>query len=123
MATVFVNSNNDSSLRAAIDASNNRPGADIIRFSPSLKGKTINLTQGELAITDDLLIDGDIDNDGRPDITIDAQRESRIFNVDDGSFSSKKTVTLEGLTVTNGKAPARIFVNPGSEKERRDYYG
>ena len=48
-----------------------------ITFDGSLGDATLTLTEGELSITADvtLLIDGDIDDDGEIDITIDANDE------------------------------------------------
>ena len=45
------------SLRDAILDANANAGADVIDFAPKVKG-TIGLSSGELAITDDLIIDG-----------------------------------------------------------------
>ena len=110
MATFTVTNTNDSgagSLRQAIldanDISTN-PGADNITFADDLTGQTILLTGGELSITDDLTIDGDLDNDGIPDITIDGNQQSRIFNVDDGDTIANQNVTVEGLEITGGNA-------------------
>ena len=41
----------DGSLRAAIEQSNSKPGADVIRFQRGLQG-TIALTSGQLEVTD-----------------------------------------------------------------------
>ncbi|MGK7911177.1 MAG: choice-of-anchor Q domain-containing protein, partial [Synechococcus sp.] len=90
------------SLRKAIVDSNKTAGADKIEFDSSLSGKKINL-KSQLVISDGLTIDGDIDNDGTPDITVDAKQISRVFNVDDGKGRVEKKVTLEGLTITGGQ--------------------
>ena len=58
------------SLREAIAEANARPGIDLITFAPGLAGGTIRLTQGALVSTDSLIVTGDIDQDGTPDITI-----------------------------------------------------
>jgi subtilisin-like proprotein convertase family protein len=62
------------SLREAILATNNDPGTYTIRFDPSLAGSTISVTGagGSLpALTGGhVLIDGDTNGDGTPDITI-----------------------------------------------------
>src|SRR3990172_1595105 len=68
------------SLREAIFATNTVSGADTIDFAPSLTAggpATTLLTQGELAITDSLTINGP----GADLLTIDAQQQSRIFNI------------------------------------------
>ena len=46
------------SLREAISAANGMMDSDVIEFDSSLAGKTIQLTQGELQITDGLTISG-----------------------------------------------------------------
>ena len=70
MATLTVTNTNDSgagSLRQMIlDAA---PG-DTITFSAALSSGTIVLTGGQLAIAKDLIIDGDLNDDDEPDITI-----------------------------------------------------
>ena len=92
------------SLREAIVASNTNAAAgdaaagngdgDIIRFSPSLAGLTIQLTGSELEISNDLRIQG-----GSNNVTIDAQSQSRIFNID-----SSELVTIGGISLTGGLA-------------------
>ena len=92
------------SLREAIVASNSNTAngdasagsadGDVIRFSPSLAGLTIQLTGGELEISDDLRIQG-----GSRNITIDALGNSRIFNVD-----STEQVSIGRMTLTGGLA-------------------
>jgi hypothetical protein len=102
------------SLREALFATNLVGGADTIEFAASLTSggpATITLTQGELAITDALTINGP----GANLLTIDASGNdptpddnffdgSRIFNVDDGNFSAKINVSISGLTLTGGDA-------------------
>ena len=86
------------SLREAIFAANTVPGADTIQFSPSLTSggpAKILLTGGELAITDALTIDGP----GADLLTIDAQQQSRIFDITAKSGVYK----IVGLTLTGGK--------------------
>jgi subtilisin-like proprotein convertase family protein len=61
------------SLREAIEATNHDPGIYTIRFAPALAGKSIDVSDGFglLPLTGGgLLIDGDIDGDGQPDVTI-----------------------------------------------------
>jgi CSLREA domain-containing protein len=53
------------SLREAVEAANARAGADTIGFADGLRGGTLVLEQGTLAVTDDLTIDGDPDDGGR----------------------------------------------------------
>jgi len=101
------------SLREAIFATNTVPGPDTIEFDASLTAggsATILLTQGELAITDSLTINGP----GAEWLTIDASGNdlyprsigdgSRIFNVDDDNSSMSIDVAIRGLTLTGGDA-------------------
>ena len=68
-------------------------GADEIVFAAGLTG-TINLTLGQLEITEDLTITGL----GPAHTIIDAQQNSRIFDI----TNTVGDVTLEGLTLRNG---------------------
>jgi predicted outer membrane repeat protein len=98
------------SLREAIFAANIVPGADTIEFDPSLAGKTILLTQGQLTITDGLTISGL----GADKLTIDASGSdptpdtkngdgTRVFNVE-RSVAGDFDVAIRGLTLTGGDA-------------------
>jgi len=85
------------SLREAIFATNLVGGTDTIDFAPALIENgpaTILLTMGELAITDDISILGL----GPELLTIDAQRESRIFNI----TATTGDYLVSGLTLTRG---------------------
>ena len=79
---------------------------DTITFSPLLLAHTIQLTNGECSITDDLFIDG-----GTLGITLDAQNQSRIFQMDSG-----QTVKLANLNLIHGSSNANggALVNLGS---------
>ncbi|MEM7530143.1 MAG: hypothetical protein AAF416_21240, partial [Pseudomonadota bacterium] len=115
MATFIVTSVDDEtdddtslSLREALALANADPGADLITFADELSGSTLTLTMGQLEIDGDLIIDGDLDDDATPDITLVADSASRVFDVLSGA------VTLDGLTITGGdptSAPQGIF-NP-----------
>ena len=99
-ATLTVANTNDSgfgSLRQAILDAN---AGDTITFAPALSGQTITLTPGPLNITKDLTINGDLNNDGAPDITVSGHNASRVFKI-----YNSATVTLEGLTITGGNSP------------------
>ena len=59
------------SLREAIEATNNDPGSYAIAFSPTLSGTTITLGQYLPPLTGGgVSIEGDIDGDGTPDVTL-----------------------------------------------------
>ncbi|MEB0243777.1 DUF4347 domain-containing protein, partial [Pseudomonas sp. 5C2] len=66
---------------------------DIITFDT---GRTIQLS-AELLISKNITIDGDLNNDGVADVTLDGQYKSRVIEVTTGA-----TVTLDGLIVTKG---------------------
>jgi hypothetical protein len=72
------------------------PNGETITFASNLQG-TINLTQGQLTINRSVTIDGT----GADRLTINANGNSRLFNVDDNS-STELEVTIAGLTVTGG---------------------
>ncbi|MBQ9874353.1 MAG: hypothetical protein IJM30_07805 [Thermoguttaceae bacterium] len=82
-------------LRYALAAA--APG-NTIKFSSSLKGKTITIANGELLVDKAITIDASaIWDDGTPGITIDAGQNSRVFNI-------TADANLVGLTITGGKA-------------------
>ena len=67
---------------------------DTITFNA---GMSITLTTGQLSIAKNLTIDGDLDNDGTADVTVNGNAASRVLDITSG------TVVLDGLTITNGK--------------------
>jgi gliding motility-associated-like protein len=75
------------------EALNWAQAGDQITFST---GMTISLASGELVISKGITIDGDLNNDGVPDVTIDAGYHSRVIDVTSG------VVTLDGLTIQHG---------------------
>ncbi len=104
------------SLREAVFATNTVPGADTIDFAASLTSggpATILLTQGELAITDSLTINGPganlltfdaSGNDPTPDVNnVDG---SRVFVIDDGNSANVLDVSISGLSLTGGDGGA-----------------
>ncbi len=132
-ATITVDSTADNvtvdgscTLREAIEAANTDTGADCtagsgadtINFDNSLSGSTVTLGGTELSITDSLSIDGDLNDDGAPDIEINANDSSRVININPASNSVD--VTLEGLTISGGNstsegAGVRSQFNYGSD--------
>ncbi|CAN7261538.1 choice-of-anchor Q domain-containing protein [Rhizobium sp. LjRoot254] len=85
------------SLREAVALANADSLPDNITFAAGVSGGTIVLSS-ELAITDDLTIDGDIDGDNEADITISGNDASRIVNI----TGATTDVALKSLTLTNG---------------------
>ena len=86
------------SLREAIGLANANTDADTINFAATVAGGLITLSGSELALTQDLTIEGDIDGDGKSDITISGNQASRIFN----ASGSSSQIYLRGLTLTQG---------------------
>jgi hypothetical protein len=68
---------------------------DQILFHHSLRGQTITLTSGELALTQSL----DIEGLGADQLAVSGNHHSRVFSISGGA-----TVTIGGLTITDGLA-------------------
>ncbi|MGG7555722.1 Ig-like domain-containing protein [Pseudomonas sp. ES3] len=93
LATWTATNNADTgvgSLRAALASAQN---GDIVTFST---GMTVQLTS-ELLINKSVYVDGDLNNDGVADVTLDGQYKTRVIEVSSGS-----AVTLDGLVITRG---------------------
>ena len=86
------------SLREAVALANASTEADTINFAPALEGQTLVLTGGELRISRDLAIDGDLNNDGT-EVTVDGGFNSRLLNIADAT-----AVSLTDLTLINGRS-------------------
>lgn len=94
---VNTNDSGEGSLREAIEQANASEGADSITFAATLSGQSIVLNN-QLRITDDLTITGL----GADQLTIDANHNSRIFDIYDGSHIANIYVEISGLTLANG---------------------
>ncbi|MDF2235354.1 choice-of-anchor Q domain-containing protein [Albimonas sp. CAU 1670] len=98
-------------LREALMVADRDPTTrDTITFAPGLAGGTITLDGTALYFDGLLDIDGDLDDDGAPDVTIDADDRSRVLN----HFADDATLT--GLRLTGGEVDghgAGVFVNSG----------
>jgi hypothetical protein len=81
------------SLREAINWA--ASSGDTVTFNA---GMTVTLAAGQLTLAKSLTIDGDIDNNGSADITIDANYRSGVLSVNAG-----QTVSLDGLVITKGR--------------------
>ena len=88
----------DLSLREAIGLANGSLGADTITFDPDLAKSTIALELGELRIVESVSVTGL----GASLITVDAQQNSRVLDVDDGDSAAAQNVEISGLTLTGG---------------------
>jgi predicted outer membrane repeat protein len=92
-STLTVTSAADSgagSLRAEIGKAHN---GDTVVFAPSLSGRTINLTSGELLIQKNVTIQGL----GASQLTVSAGGHSRVFEV-----AAKYGFAMSGLTISGG---------------------
>src|SRR5262249_35647649 len=85
-------------LREAIALTNSIPGPDTIVFDPAVFAtpQSLKLSNGPLQIADALTINGP---DGK--LTIDAQRQSRVFTVDVPN-AHLQPVSISHLSLTNG---------------------
>jgi len=94
--TIIVTNTNDSgpgSLRQALFDSHD---GDTINFDPALKGQIITLTTAELAISKNVTISGP----GANLLTV--ARAQGVSNFRILHITSSHTVTVQGLTITNG---------------------
>jgi hypothetical protein len=101
VAALVANPGSDGiSLQEAVMATNNDPGTWNIQFAPALKGSTIvvdsGFVKGLTYLTGgNVTINGDIDGDGKPDITLTSvSGATTIFVLSGGN-------TLNGLAIQN----------------------
>ena len=90
--TLMVTNTNDSgpgSLRQALADAND---GDVIGFAVT---GTIGLTSGELLVAKNITISGP----GAENLAVNGNSQSRVFHI-----ASGQTVTISGLTITNGHA-------------------
>src|SRR5262249_23741687 len=85
------------SLRGAVAQANAHPGADTITFAPNIGG-SINLTTGEIAITDALTIDNS-GHAARQRISNDSGNVERALNT--SGAPSKTAINLIGMQLDN----------------------
>lgn len=114
--TVVINTNDngEGSLRQAIENANIFAGADSVSFAGTVftdaASDTIRLESGQLAITDDVTIQGT----GANNLTVNGNNTSRVFNIS----GTETNVAIDALTITNGNAGAEngggILVNSGN---------
>ncbi len=98
-AALVVTSVADAGTGTLRDTITGSHAGDVISFAPALMGKVITLTSGEILINHSLTINGP----GAGALVISGNNASRIFHIDDGS-DSNSTVTLNGLSLVNGKS-------------------
>lgn len=93
------------------DAAAGAASGDVIRFAAGLAGQTITLVNGELDITDDLVIQG-----GTNAITVSGGGASRVFDVDTSDIVRFLNFTVsDGLSLQGGAISSagggRVIVN------------
>ena len=102
-----VCTNTECTLREAIAAAQD---GERITFKNNVSG-TIGLNAGELAILEDITIEGP----GANTLTVDARAASRVFRVGGPAFAN---ATISGLTITGGKTlniGGGVFVGDNSQ--------
>ncbi|MFP4207289.1 MAG: choice-of-anchor Q domain-containing protein [Wenzhouxiangella sp.] len=105
-ATFIVTEATDQALRDAVAEANSVPGLDVIEFAPGVT--SIVLAQGQIEITDDLVIAGAPGQE----VTISGNNTSRIFAVIDPG-EALPGLFLEHLIIENGRTtqPGSAFVD------------
>ncbi len=99
LMVINTNDAGPGSLRNAINFANSNAGPDTVRFDISLVGQTINITSGALVVTSDsTFIDGDIDADNAPSITLRGDRiGSGIFI--SGAHNTVKQINFQQFNI------------------------
>jgi len=95
LSTITVTSNADSGVGSLRSALSSAVAGDIITFNASM---TVNLNS-QLVISKNLTIEGDLDHNGTPDVTLSGQYKTQVLMVNSGI-----TATLDGLVITQGLA-------------------
>ncbi|WP_157831243.1 DUF4347 domain-containing protein, partial [Pseudomonas sp. 43NM1] len=93
LATLTVVNNADSGVGSLRTALSSAVAGDTVTFST---GMTVALNS-QLTLTKNVIIDGDLNNDGVADVTLDGQYKTRVLQVNSGV-----TATLDGLVITKG---------------------
>src|SRR6266699_3875226 len=101
-ATITVTSTADSGAGSLREALASASDGDTIDFSVT---GTITLTSGELVVNNSLTISGS----GAANLAVSGNAASRVFHI-----SSGKTVTISGLTITNGLVSGTFPANAGA---------
>lgn len=92
------------SLREAIIAANNTPGGKTIRFASSLSGATIPLNKALYLCGGNTTVNGDIDGDDAPDVTVDGSAIPLASHVIDivSSHNTVKNLQVQALRTPDG---------------------
>ncbi|AHF69940.1 Ig-like domain-containing protein [Pseudomonas cichorii] len=113
LATITVTSSSSTgagTLRAALASAQN---GDIVTFSSSM---TVAL-DAQLVVNRNITIDGDLDNNGVADVTLDGQNRTSVIRVTSGT-----TATFDGLIITRGVA-STSGANSGATVSAADAVG
>ncbi|MEL6477471.1 MAG: choice-of-anchor Q domain-containing protein [Pseudomonadota bacterium] len=86
------------SLREALAIASAGDGPAVIQFDPDLAGGRVILREGQLTASGTITIDGDLDANGTPDISVNGRGVSRILDWQGGDL------TIDGLAFENGRA-------------------
>ncbi|MEE5168273.1 Ig-like domain-containing protein [Pseudomonas alliivorans] len=113
LATFTVNSASNTGTGTLRDALANAQNGDIVTFST---GMTVSL-QTQLVVNKNITIDGDLNNDGVADVTLDGQNRTSVIRVTSGT-----TATLDGVIITRGVATT-AGANSGSAIAAADALG
>jgi len=90
---------NSLSLREAIIAANANAGVDTIVFKQSLNGADIQLTMGEIPITESVIIKGL----GKNNLTVHGGEGARIFHITNGGEGTANiNTTISGIRMSDG---------------------
>lgn len=117
------------SFREAIYASNHTLGPKILLFAPSLKGSTILYGSG--GITDEMIelasghltIDGDVDGDSQPDITLDGSLDTSYGPLNSGIFIWSSENEIRHLSFVQFSATAIQTSCPSPDCTPRQIHG
>ena len=112
-STIVTNANfsGSGSLAGAVDFTNSQAGSDIVTFDTALAGEPININ-ATLLITEDLMIDGDVDNDGVGDIDVFHIASSSSIEIN--AAGASVSFTDFSLTHTGNTPFTRAVVVSGS---------
>ncbi|WP_024679513.1 Ig-like domain-containing protein, partial [Pseudomonas syringae] len=95
LATFTVTSTSNTGTGSLREALTNAQNGDIVTFST---GMTVAL-QSQLVVSKNITLDGDLNNDGVADVTLDGQNRTSVIRVNSGV-----TATLDGVIITRGVA-------------------
>lgn len=106
-------------LRWAIGQANSHEGADVITFSAAMSGRTIKpASQLPVLSSPDSTIDGDLNDDKRPDVAIDGQSAISI-----GLYIVGANCVVEGLALMHFSSSAIQFAGNTGCQVKNCYLG